>query len=178
MDGRPLTYNEILLGQQIFSTSIHWPSVRVHAHGYVWVQPQNSGMTPNGEIYSKGTAASSNYALADPPLQAYFVHELAHVWQAQNGVLNPIWSAVGNSLRHGFAYSRAYSYLLETGKDLLDYRMEQQAQIIEDFFRVKVLGLLPRADYLQNKEHGAALSELYESVLGNFLKDPEYAKYK
>ncbi len=31
-----------------------------------------------------------------------FIHEMVHVWQKHNGVLNPIMSAIGNSIRHGF----------------------------------------------------------------------------
>ena len=64
-------------------------------------------MTPNGEIYISGEAVP-DYALANVFAKALFLHEMVHVWQKQSGVLNPIWSAVGNSLRHGFMYSRAY----------------------------------------------------------------------
>ena len=178
MDGRDLTYNEARLASEIFQFSVEYSRVKIHAHKHRFFQPRNSGMTPDGQIYTHGIAVSQDYALDSPDLQSFFVHEMVHVWQKQNGVLNPVWSAIGNSLRHGFMYSRAYNYNLASGADLLDYRIEQQAQIVEDFFRIKVLKIGPKGSHLQNEETGDELDKLFVSVLGKFLKNPEYARQK
>ncbi len=99
---------------------------------------------------------------------------MVHVWQKHNGVLNPIISAIANSIRHGFNYNKAYEYTLDAKKDLLDYRIEQQAQIIEDYTRVLYLNIVRRGEYLQNKESEVEINKLYQSVLSKFLSQPSY----
>lgn len=175
MKERRLTMNEMFLAQLVFRRSIDYHRVRVHDHGYVPFQPGRSGMTPNGEIYMKGLP-SNDYAEDPQQLKALFIHEMVHVWQEQNRVLNPIRSAIGNALRHGLIYSRAYRYTLDPGRDLLDYRIEQQAQIVEDYYRVFILGQRPRSGFVQNKEKGEDLKPLYLAVLEKFIENPSYAK--
>ena len=52
-----------------------------------------------------------------------------------------------------------------TKKDLLDYNMEQQASIVQDYF------------VLKNKHgHDDGEKQLFEKVLKNFIADPSYAK--
>ena len=41
-------------------------------------------------------------------------------------------------------YDSAYSYVLDASNDLTDYNLEQQASIVEDYFRLTKLGLQPR----------------------------------
>lgn len=175
MRERPLTMNEVFLAKLVFVGSIAYHRVRIHSHGYVPFQPGDSGMTPNGEIYLKGIS-SPDFALDARPLKGIFIHEMAHVWQRQNGVLCPTWSAIGNSLRHGFRYTRAYRYTLNPSLDLLDYRMEQQAQIIEDYYWLFILGRNPPRPFVQNQETGDSLKQLYLAVLKQFLDNPGYAK--
>ena len=87
--------NEVFLAQLVFARSIDYGNVKVHDHKYMPFQPGYSGMTPNGEIYMEGLG-SPDYALEPVGLKAIFIHEMVHVWQKQNGVLNPLWSAIGN----------------------------------------------------------------------------------
>jgi len=89
MNDRKLTQNEVALAQKIFGASIDYNKVALHRHAYVFFQPSSSGMTPNGEIYVDGTV-SADYGLSVARLQAFFIHEMEHVWQKENGVLNPI----------------------------------------------------------------------------------------
>ena len=60
MSGRSLTEGEIKLAKPIFKDSIDYSLVRVHDEKYIFFQPGNSGMTPNGEIYVDG-AYSADY---------------------------------------------------------------------------------------------------------------------
>ena len=167
--------NEIFLAQLVFSGSIDYDRVRIHDHKYMPFQPGSSGMTPDGEIYLEGLS-SLDYAVGPVFLRAIFIHEMVHVWQKQAGVLNPIWSAIGNSLRNGFRYSRAYRYTLDPSRDLLDYRMEQQAQIVEDYYWLFILGFHPPSRFLSNTQVGEDLKQLYAAVLKKFLDNPSYAK--
>lgn len=58
---------------------------------------------------------------------------MSHVWQYQRGV----WVRM-RGLVSGFI---SYKYSFENNKKLLDYRLEQQAQIIADYFLLRKFGL-------------------------------------
>lgn len=177
MRGRKLTVNEIDLAFKVFKGSILYIDVKIYHRKYAFFQPDNSAMTPNGNIYIHGKMIDDyGKATIAPESKAFFIHEMVHVWQRQNEVLNPVISAILNSIRHCFNYNEAYKYKLGAGKDLLDYRMEQQAQIIEDWARIVFLDRSPREDYLQNEETGAALRKLYELILAKFIADPCYVR--
>lgn len=179
MTRRKLTANEISFAKKIFADSIKYSEVHIYDEKYAFFQPINSGMTPNGNIYVDGVT-SSDYgkSTSQPFAKAFFIHEMVHVWQKQNGVLNPIISAVANSLRHGFFYSEAYKYTLDGNKDLLDYRMEQQAQIIEDYVRIKILNIAPNVKYIQNQEKNPKLLKLFNNVLSKLIAKPSYPSEK
>ncbi|MEJ0022025.1 MAG: hypothetical protein WDN76_00160 [Alphaproteobacteria bacterium] len=59
--------------------------------------------------------------------QSWFIHELAHCWQAREGIMLPLakLSALGHS---------AYRYHLVPGKGLRAYNIEQQAEIVRHLF--------------------------------------------
>lgn len=175
MDSRKLTLNERNLASKVFGSSIVYIDVKIYHEKYAFFQPNGSGMTPNGNIYIDGKIIK-NYGspIVDPRLKAFFIHEMVHVWQKHNGVLNPLVSAIANSIRHGFNYNKAYKYTLDAKKDLLDYRIEQQAQIIEDYIRVLYLDIDRREEYLQNERSETEIDELYQSVLSKFLSNPAY----
>jgi len=172
---RRLTQSEVALAQRLFKASIDYEFVRIHDRGYTFIQRAQSGMTPNGQIYVTGRV-HSDYARASPDAQSFFIHEMAHVWQKQCRILHPVWSAIGNSLRHAFVYERAYAYTLRADRDLLHYRMEQQAQIIEDYFRITALRLRPRRGRLRNRETDEMLRNLFHAVLSRFFEDPSYGR--
>lgn len=57
------------------------------------------------------------------------MHEMVHVWQFQMGLAVAFWR-----LGNGFV---DYQYDLTNDKILSDYRMEQQASIIADYWCLK-----------------------------------------
>lgn len=178
MKGRKLTENEIILAKKVFSKSIKYEEVNIYAEKFAFFQPNNSGMTPNGNIYTDGITISNDYgsAVTNSGLKAFFIHEMVHVWQKQNNVLNPIISAVANSIRHAFFYKEAYKYTLDRGKDLLEYRIEQQAQIIEDYAKITIFNMWPNSKLMLNKGSKPELELLFIDVLFNFINDPSYAR--
>ena len=181
MSGRSLTEGEIKLAKPIFKGSIDYALVRVHDEKYIFFQPGNSGMTPNGEIYVDG-AYSADYSAESPQRQAFFIHEMVHVWQYQNGILTAgvIGSAILEIIGRLGDYDSAYSYVLDASNDLTDYNLEQQASIVEDYFRLTKLGLQPRRAQLpysrtcRPNPPGTPTRQLYETVLRKFLQDPTY----
>ena len=60
--------------------------------------------------------------------QAVFVHELTHVWQAQNGI-----GLIRAKLKAGDS-AAAYAYDLSAGPDFADLNIEQQAMVVEHAF--------------------------------------------
>ena len=180
--GRSLTVSEIALAKQLFKNSIDYNKVKIHHEKAAFFQPSNSGMTPNGQIYIDGNVIADYGMSPSNDEKAFFLHEITHVWQKQNAILNPIISAIGNSLLHFGDYNKAYFYTLDPKWDLLEYRMEQQAQIIEDYARIVLFGVNPRRSspskfFLENAglTHQSRL-KLYQDVLHNFLNNPSYPK--
>ncbi len=172
-EGRPLTVGEIALARKVYKFSINFAEVKIHDRKLVAFQPWYSGMTPTSKIFVNGLYRE-DYAVGRADSKSFLIHELAHVYQYQLKILNPVLSAIAQSIKHRFDYNRAYYYRLEGDKDLMDYAMEQQAQILEDYFRVVFLKVEPRDDFLLNTETGARRDGLYKSVLRRFLKDPSY----
>jgi len=164
MAARPLTKGEITLAKTIFKDSINYDSVHIHDKKYIFFQPKNTTMSPNGHIYACDNYCS-DFSIENSSTKAHFIHEMTHVWQVQNKILNPKISAIKEQIKHKFNYAKSYKYELDQKKDLLDYGMEQQARIIEDYYFLK--SELP---HVFNNDH----KEDFEAVLQNFLKDPSY----
>lgn len=133
---RSLTTGEIVLARQVFGDSINYESVKIHDGAFIFFQPKRSGMTPNGEIYIRD-CFSADYSQGDASDRSFFIHEMTHVWQYQNKVLNPITEAIKLNLKHKFNYSAAYDFKLDDKKYLTDYNMEQQASIVAEYYLVK-----------------------------------------
>ena len=182
---RALTQGEVALATQLYGSAIDYAQVKVHDGKYMFFQPNNSGMTPNGEIYVQGIY-SADYSLESPQLQGFFIHEMAHVWQYQTGILSlgVIGSAIVEMIGRAGDYDSAYGYVLNASKDLTDYNLEQQASILEDYFRLTRLGLEPRrakAAYSRTcnpAQPGPTARQLYEAVLHRFLHDPTYSYHR
>lgn len=148
---RRLTSAEIDLLQQLFAGSIDYAAVRVHARRYLPFQPEGVAMAPNGSIFFSAAHFSADFS-AEPLLRrAWFVHEMVHVWQHQNKVTQDLRLLGGFALatglygRRGPASGLAGRYLYEydhcrapqpgAALELGDFGYEQQAMIIEDYYR-------------------------------------------
>lgn len=177
MSGRKLTSGEIAIAKRVFNNSINYSTVVIHNGKYAFYQPDNSGMTPKGEIYVHG-AYQSDYSTSTQQGKAFYVHEMVHIWQYQLKIMNLTTAAIAESFRHGFDYDEAYKYTLDAAKDLLDYRIEQQASIIEDYYRTKFLSLKPRVGRMQNSYTDAVNKGLFGKVLAKFISNPKYAKHE
>lgn len=173
--GRNLTTGEIKLAGEIFRDSIRYERVRVHRGKYYFAQPANSGMTPSGEIYVNGSIYRKDYAAAHVELQAFFIHEMTHVWQYQNRILHVKLAAIFGQIRCLGNYRKMYEYKLEAGKSLLEYGIEQQAAIVEDYFTVVKCGLSDfRGGRIKNREPLEEKIELLQGVMAEFLFDPTF----
>ena len=125
---RPLTRGEIELAKSIFKGAIDYSKVRLIKGKWWPFQPRNAAMAPCGWIYFHPKAGGWSEDFSREPLlrQAFFIHEMTHVWQAQKHgrFYLPL-------MRHPFC---RYRYRLKGGKPFEGYGIEQQAEIVRDRF--------------------------------------------
>ena len=102
-------------------------------------------MAPRGHLHFHPAATHycDDFAAATLHLQAHFIHEMVHVWQAQT---RGNWYLV--LMRHPWC---RYDYALKPGWPLHRYGIEQQAEIVRHAFLlrsgVRVAGVGDRAAY-------------------------------
>jgi hypothetical protein len=125
---RPLTAGEIDLARSIFGDSIDYSKVRLIKGKWWPFQPRNAAMAPMGNIYfhPEGGGWSDDFSTENVHRQAFFIHEMVHVWQAQakGRFYLPL-------MRHPFC---RYDYELTPGKPFGRYGLEQQAEIVTHRF--------------------------------------------
>jgi hypothetical protein len=169
---RPLTAGEIALLKPIFRDGIDYAEVRVINNSFP-LQPKNVYMTPRGHVYAPAELWQDDFS-AVPRVRAVFIHEMTHVWQHANG-MDLVGQGVIEFTKHRGDYEKAYPYELELGRDLVDYGMEQQASIVEDYFTITV----DRESPSRITNHGLSTQQrdaLYAAVLKQFAENPRYAR--
>ena len=134
---RRLTEGETAIAREVFGGGIAPERVRILAVP-IWNRAFVAG--PRLIVWPAATARAD---FADPatPLrvQAVFVHELTHVWQAQGGV-NLLVSKIKAGDRPA-----SYAYELVDGEAFLGMNIEQQAMVVEDAFRLSRGGKAPQS---------------------------------
>lgn len=102
-------------------------------------------MAPRGHIHfhPDGSAYCDDFAHEDVLRQGFLIHELTHVWQAQQ---RGSWYLPLR--RHPFC---RYDYALRPGWPLSSYGIEQQAEIVRHAFLLRrglrIAGVADRAAY-------------------------------
>ena len=173
---RPLTDGEIKLARSVFGDAIDYAAVTISDGKYMPFQPKGTAMAPNGHLYMYG-CYSPDYSAEKSLSRSHFIHEMTHVWQYQIKILNPIVEAAALSLKHKFNYfTAAYAYHLDENMDLMDYGMEQQASIVQEYFMTRREGHTSHTRHCKNTCHDDEKCRLYEKVLEKFLKDPSYTR--
>ena len=166
---RKLTQNEIDMAKTVFGDAIDYDVVRINDKKYMFFQSKHVAMAPNGNLYMGAQLKSDDYALENSfSKRSLFIHEMAHVWQFQNKILHPLKTGVKLMVKHAFNYGAAYPYKLDSKKDLLEYNMEQQASIIQDYFLLNHQGVFRWQGNCKNDEKVAKRAAAYEKVLENF----------
>lgn len=131
---RPLTAGEQALAVEMFGAGFDARRVRLVSIPF-WNRAFVAG--PRLIVWPAATVRA-DFAAPDVPLttQAVFVHELTHVWQAQNGV-----SLILAKIKAGDRPS-AYAYDLE-GSEFPQMNIEQQAMVVEHAFLASRGGKAP-----------------------------------
>ncbi|WP_255500842.1 hypothetical protein [Caulobacter sp. 17J80-11] len=146
---RPLTAGERRLADEVFGQALDCDPVRIWAPALPLLDRAFVPGRLGGRswIVWPWPSARADFAEAPLRLQATFVHELVHVWQAQRGVLLPL-----AKLKAGDA-PRAYRYRLDGPGGFTALNIEQQAMAVEHDFLRRRGGEAPFA------------AELYEAAL-------------
>ena len=132
---RRLTAGERALAAEWFGGGLDAGRVRILAIP-VWNRAFVAGP---GLIVWPRVSARPDFSAPDTPLrtQAVFVHELTHVWQAQNGV-----SLLLAKLRAGDS-AASYAYDLAVSPQFAALNIEQQAMVVEHAFLASRGGRAP-----------------------------------
>jgi hypothetical protein len=189
MGGRKLTEGEIALAKELFKDAIDYDKVRIHKHEYKGsiftqlFQTTDAAVTPNGEMYflvdkqgkegymedfSKPRDPNNKRSMRE---KQWFMHEMVHVWQYQLGYDLQTPENKINAVKPG-----GRDYTLEPKNRLKDYNMEQQGNILCDYWLTKDHN---RQDYLWEKKYrrpkdtiiNSGFLALVELVLSDFFKN-------
>lgn len=128
---RALTAEEAELARETFGGAVRLAHVRILALPWLF----NRAFVPGrwfGRDWILWPASSlpANFIHASVHLQGVLMHELTHVWQAQQGV-----NLLLEKLRAGDG-PRAYAYAVEPGLRWEALNIEQQAMVVEHRFRL------------------------------------------
>jgi len=142
---RPLEQDEVDLAQTVFGNSIDYAEVTIHREQYWVLQPEDIAMAPDGDIWfhPEGSLYNDNFGTADLSSQGLFMHEMTHVYQYQSGTNVAVQVVI----------SRTHEYELTPGKPLGSYLIEQQGDIVRDYF------------FLLNDSGGGPAFERYRLIL-------------
>ncbi|MFN3521434.1 MAG: hypothetical protein ACK4YQ_04245 [Phenylobacterium sp.] len=134
---RPLTAGEAALCAEVFGEGLDPVRVRLWAQPLNW--PTRAFVAGPRLVVWPWRAALADFTAPGVRLgaQAMFVHEMTHVWQAQNGV-----NLLLAKLRAGDG-PRAYAYDLGSGREFADLNIEQQAMVVEHAFVASRGGTTP-----------------------------------
>ncbi len=125
---RPLTEGEAAMSQEVFGDTLDTDQTLVHRKKYWIFQRRGMAMAPNGDIYFHPKDFVDDFSTLGISGRSWFVHELTHVWQHQNGV---------NVALRG-ALNRNYNYApLNRNTPFSSYGVEAQGSIVADYYRVK-----------------------------------------
>ena len=124
---RGLTTAEMALAFSVFGTQLNMAQVQLLACRWIL---RGYAISPNGHVYFHPDDWREDFALADLNIQSWLIHELVHVWQVQQGM----------AVVRRAVLDRRYQYKLRQGKPFLAYGIEQQAQMVQDYFVRRMLG--------------------------------------
>jgi hypothetical protein len=138
---RPLTNSEAQICQCVFGETLNPAFVRIKQQRWWPLQPRNIVMAPDGHLYFPPGCRSycDDFASTSISLQAFFLHEMTHIWQYQCGT---------NLILARGMWAR-YRYLpLAPGKAFELYGIEQQAEIVRDYWLLRHGVAVPGASSL------------------------------
>jgi len=131
MAARPLTPGERDLARSIYGDALRLDEVTICRRKWFPFQPRHLLMAPCGHVHVHPASPlwSEDYSRERLGLQGLLLHELCHVWQAQQR--GRFYLVL---MRHPFC---RYRYTLHEGRPFERYGLEQQAEIVRHAFLLR-----------------------------------------
>ena len=151
------------MARTVFGDTLNYKTILVHNHGwwlFMGMQDRYTAVTPNGQMYFPKDLYRYDFSRSDND-RALFMHEMAHVWQYQMG-----YSVKWHGLTVTSRGRSAYQYMLAPNSHLSEFNMEQQGEIISDYYMICVLNSPENA---RNKHKDP---ELLRRVIQPLLANP------
>lgn len=126
--GRSLTSTELREARTIFRSAVDYNAMKIYEGKAYFFQPNNVAMAPDGNIYFPTPIYRPDFSISVSQM-AFLLHEMTHVWQIQKGV----WL----KMQRVFVDGDDYDYDLDRAKRLQDYKVEEQASLVEDYYRLQ-----------------------------------------
>jgi hypothetical protein len=124
-NSRPLSADEIEKGRSIFGNTLDYARIRLDEKATIVTKDK-------GIIYVGFNTINSWGALRED----IFIHELVHVWQYQKfgaGYISNALKAQVSKEGYNYAYNKGW----ETSRSIHDFNAEQQADLVQDYYRLK-----------------------------------------
>src|SRR5215470_17914601 len=138
-DVRPLTEPETALARSVFLDTLPYRIVFIANDlgigGRPWTESTLGGYQIHFGNLGYRDATASIVWPGFGPINAVFIHELTHVWQGSHSSFHEGYM-IRSGLSQAWAWltnSDAYNYT--AGSNWSDYNVEQQAHIVEDWFK-------------------------------------------
>lgn len=130
----------------VFGNALDTDKVTIRRRRWFPLQPVNTIMAPCGHVHfpAKTTLYRDDFTDAPLTMQGLLIHELTHVWQAQQR--GRFWLV---AMRHPFC---RYDYAIRPGQPLASYGIEQQAEIVRHVFLLRAGYRMPGAPPLAQLE--------------------------
>ena len=126
---RPLTPEELILAQTVFGSTINYEPIRIDERAHV------------GPRFYRFCYVSFNIINSWGVMHPHIlIHELVHIWQYQRfGAIYMIRALIAQHTHCGYDYGgiQALKDRRKKGEGLLDFNLEQQGDIITDYFLLK-----------------------------------------
>ncbi len=126
--GRNLRSSEITLARSVFGNSIDYTRINLIPTSILqWRTVGNTIRVPN------------DFSITDSYMAETFIHEMTHVWQYQHEGTSYISTSLSDQLV-GYiqtgSRNAAYAYTIVPGKTFFEYRVEQQAMMVQTYFNL------------------------------------------
>lgn len=139
-EGRKLTAGELREIQWMFGPMPGIERARVLSRNFWWPFPNDRAMVPYGSIYFPHQEFREDFFQPGVSMdsRSLFMHEATHLYQ---WYVLKTWVWVVGPL------DRNYDYVLEPGRPLREYGLEQMGNIVRDYFLLRQGYRLPTMRY-------------------------------
>jgi len=149
---RKLNQNELRILKSLYFNEVNYDKVKIsNQHIFSKILKRYSAIVFDNTIIFTRKNFKDDFSKTKSDM-ALLVHEICHVWQYQN--LSYRWYKAG--FEHLKYRKETYKYNINDNRKLINFRFEQQGEILADYYRKKL--------YLSSE------TSVYEDVIYSIIK--------